>query len=140
MAEVKLSQKSYDELLKDIEILKNKENKFNEIIAELRNENTDLKVNSEVYYNTCKDWIKNYDELINDIADIKRKAEAFDEIKRTLNKKIPKLKVLTEEYKLKWQREGSSWVLTDYYKQIGGLEQLTQVINFIEELERGSDE
>lgn len=81
MAEVKLSQKSYDELLKDIEILKNKENKFNEIIAELRNENTDLKVNSEVYYNTCKDWIKNYDELINDIADIKRKAEVWDKLK-----------------------------------------------------------
>lgn len=82
---------------------------------------------------------KQRDELINDMAEVKRKAEAFDEIKRTLNKKIPKLKVLTEEYKLKWQREGSSWVLTDYYKQIGGLEQLTQVINFIEELERGSD-
>lgn len=102
---------------------------------------------SDIWFNECwkrmkeRDaYKKQRDELINDMQNVKRKAEAFDEIKRTLNKKIPKLKVLTEEYKLKWQREGSNWVLTDYYKQIGGLEQLTQVINFIEELERGSDE
>ncbi|PNZ86241.1 hypothetical protein [Staphylococcus devriesei] len=113
MAEVKLSQESYDELLKDIEILKNKENKFNGIIAELRNENTDLKVNSEVCFNTCKDWIKNYDELINDIADIKRKAEAFDEIAVT---------VLSEN--------------NDVIKNMNNI--VTNIV--INNLERGSDE
>ncbi|WP_053018044.1 hypothetical protein [Staphylococcus haemolyticus] len=130
---VTLSQKSYDALLDDLERLRKRNIDLEEKL------NKEIKLSYEIEGNLY-DVSKERDELINDIADIKRKAEAFDEIKRTLNKKIPKLKVLTEEYKLKWQREGSSWVLTDYYKQIGGLEQLTQVINFIEELERGSDE
>lgn len=130
MVGVKLSQKSYDELLKDIEILKNKENKFNEIIAELRNENTDLKVNSEVYYNTCKDWIKNYDELINDIADIKRKAEAFDEIKEYT---LDKIETLTTR-----QEFASN---SNEFERFGNLLTAFKAVKYkIHDLERGSDE
>ncbi|MDS4009676.1 hypothetical protein RJC26_12040 [Staphylococcus capitis] len=66
MAEVKLSQESYDELLKDIKKLKENEDKLYEIIAELRNENTSLKTEKEVIYNTCKEWIKDYEELYED--------------------------------------------------------------------------
>lgn len=85
MAEVKLSQESYDELLKDIETLKNKENKFNEIIAELRNENTDLKIKSELYHNACKNWIKSYEELYKNYMELENKGKTLDKIRKFIN-------------------------------------------------------
>lgn len=83
---------------------------------------------------------KQRDELINDMAEVKNKARSWDRLKEEVEIDLPIVKERTEEYKLKWQREGSSWTLTDYYEQIGRLKQLMQVVNFIEDLERGSDE
>lgn len=85
MAKVKLSQESYDELLKDIETLKNKENKLNEIIAELRNKNTDLKIKSELYHNACKNWIKSCEELYKDYMELETKGKALDEINKFID-------------------------------------------------------
>ncbi|EFS17881.1 hypothetical protein [Staphylococcus capitis] len=85
MAEVKLSQESYDELLEDIKVLKEQENKHYEIIAELRNENTSLKTEKEVVYNTCKEWIKDYEELYEDYTKLTNKVVALDKIKEFIN-------------------------------------------------------
>lgn len=71
MAEVKLSQESYDELY--------------EIIAELRNENTSLKTEKEVVYNTCKEWIKDYEELYEDYTKLTNKVVVLDKIKEFIN-------------------------------------------------------
>lgn len=82
---------------------------------------------------------KQRDELINDMTEVKKKARAWDRLKEEVEIDLPIVKERTEEYKLKWQSEGSSWTLTDYYEQIGRLKQLMQVANFIEDLECGSD-
>lgn len=120
MAEVKLSQESYDELLKDIETLKNKENKLNEIIAELRNKNTDLKIKSELYHNACKNWIKSYEELYKDYMELETKSKALDEINKFID-------VEFEEY------EGLA--ITDLYD--GGIlyaiEKIADIIDKFEE-------
>ncbi|OAO07838.1 hypothetical protein A3836_01335 [Staphylococcus hominis] len=120
MAEVKLSQESYDELLKDIKALKNKENKLNEIIAELRNKNTDLKIKSELYHNACKNWIKSYEELYKDYMELETKGKALDEINKFID-------VEFEEY------EGLA--ITDLYD--GGIlyaiEKIADIIDKFEE-------
>lgn len=85
MAEVKLSQESYDELLSDIKVLKEQENKLHEIIAELRNENKSLKTEKEVVYNTCKEWIKDYEELHEDYTKLTNKVVALDRIEEFIN-------------------------------------------------------
>ena len=85
MAEVKLSQESYDELLEDIKVLIEQENKLYAIIAELRNENTSLKTEKEVVYNTCKEWIKDYEELYEDYTKLTNKVVALDKIKEFIN-------------------------------------------------------
>ncbi|MBF2243320.1 hypothetical protein ACQKKI_11600 [Staphylococcus capitis] len=123
MAEVKLSQESYDELLKDIKKLKENEDKLYETIAELRNENTSLKTEKEVIYNTCKEWIKDYEELYEDYTKSTNKVVALDKIKEFINSEF-------EEY------EGSA--ITDLYDG-GILYAIEKVADIIYESEANNE-
>ncbi|PTK51062.1 hypothetical protein BUZ43_00585 [Staphylococcus haemolyticus] len=88
MSEVKLSQKSYNALLDDLERLR----KCNIDLEEKLNK--EIKLSYEIEGNLY-DVSKERDELINDMQNVKRKAEAFDEI---LDINIDKDELLSEEY------------------------------------------
>lgn len=85
----------------------------------MRNENTDLKVNSDVYYNTCKDWIKSYEELYEDYMELETKSKALDKIKKFIDAEF-------EEY------EGLA--ITDLYDG-GVLYAIEKIADIIDETE-----
>lgn len=99
MAEVKLSQESYDALLDDIERLRERN-------AELeRKLDKEVKLSYEIEGNLY-DVSKERDELINDMQNVKRKAQAFDEI----------LEIAEEDC---WAEEFAAYVsqIIDNYKE-----------------------
>ncbi|WEN70330.1 hypothetical protein MT340_005310 [Staphylococcus sp. NRL 16/872] len=136
MAEVKLSQESYDALLVDLERLR----KCNVDLEEKLNK--EIKLSYEIEGNLY-DVSKERDKIINDIADIKRKAEAWDKLKKDTLEVYGlyrnNFEVITggETRRATLTRLSQTRYFLLHMDELDGTDDFK---NFLNDLERGSDE